>query len=265
MTRLIVSRRPRRRRRARQLRLDLAHAQAAGVHRQDLVVQARQAGLALGHQPRRKARVTVTRRADRDVAEIGRERLRGRPVADVGRAAGRRLARPVAQVLAQLAAQRGLDHPARELRDQPAGPVISSASRPRNASATPPRQRHGNPDHPAGWARTWPSAGKPCGRRLSVYGEAPRTPVRPPCSLSKWSLAPDLQRQRASWCDECCLNCSGRLGWCGARCRVRALRRLRRARRPRCRVPRRATAAAGGRAPVVPGSPGSRAAARGRR
>ena len=62
MTRLIVSR-PISRRRARQVRADVADAHAAGVEPQDLVVQARQPGLALADQLRLKAAVAVARRA----------------------------------------------------------------------------------------------------------------------------------------------------------------------------------------------------------
>ena len=100
--------------------LDIAHAHAAGVEAEDLVVEPGQAGLALGHQLWLEAALAIARRLDRDAPELGAHGLLGRAVAMVGRAARRRLPGLVAKVLGQLGAQRGLDHPARQLREQAA-------------------------------------------------------------------------------------------------------------------------------------------------
>jgi hypothetical protein len=104
------------------VRRDVAHRHAAGVEAEDLLVQARQAGLALAHQPRLERRRPIARRADLDRSQLGLDRLGGRPVAVVARAARGRLTGRVAEVLAQLGAQRGLDHAPGELRDQAARP-----------------------------------------------------------------------------------------------------------------------------------------------
>jgi hypothetical protein len=63
---------------------DVADGHAARVEREDLVVQAGQARLALGQDLRRKAAVAVAGRLDLDGPEIGLHRLGGRAVADVG-------------------------------------------------------------------------------------------------------------------------------------------------------------------------------------
>ena len=93
---------------------------AAGVEPEHPLIQAGQARLALADQLRLKAAVAVPRRLDLDRPELGVQPLRRRAVAGVARPAGRRLTGRIAQVLGQLGAQRRLEHPARELRDQPA-------------------------------------------------------------------------------------------------------------------------------------------------
>jgi hypothetical protein len=65
---------------------DIPDAHAAGVEVEHPLVQASQAGLALGHELWLKAPVAVTRGLDPDRAELCPDRLRGRPVADVARA-----------------------------------------------------------------------------------------------------------------------------------------------------------------------------------
>src|SRR4051812_24777936 len=81
-----------------QVRGDVARAHPARVEVQHARVQAGQARLALFDQLRRKGAVTVAWGADPDRPEIGRKRLRGRPVTHVG--AGWHAARRVSQVLA---------------------------------------------------------------------------------------------------------------------------------------------------------------------
>ena len=102
-----------------QVRLDVAHGHAAGVEPEDLLVQPGQPGLALAHELGVEAALAVARRLDLDRPELGLDRLGSRAVAVVAGPAGRRLARRKAEMLGQLGAQRGLDHPARELREQP--------------------------------------------------------------------------------------------------------------------------------------------------
>jgi len=105
-----------------QVRGDVAHRHAAGVEREDLVVQAGQARLALAHQPRFKRPVAVARRLDRDRTEFGLHRLGRVPVAVIAGSARRRLPRRTAQMLGQLGAQRRLDHAPGKLGNQPTGP-----------------------------------------------------------------------------------------------------------------------------------------------
>ena len=55
--------------------LDLAHRHAAGVQRDDLVVEAVEAGLALGHDLRLEGAVAIARHVDLDRAVLGQHRL----------------------------------------------------------------------------------------------------------------------------------------------------------------------------------------------
>jgi hypothetical protein len=98
---------------------DVADAHAAGVEPQHPVIQAGETGLALLDQLRLKRAVAVPRRLDLDRPELGVHTLRRRAVAVIARPAGRRLAGRKTQMLGQLGAQRRLEHPASEPRDQP--------------------------------------------------------------------------------------------------------------------------------------------------
>lgn len=102
--------------------LDLTDAHPAGVEADDLLVQPRQSGLALGDQLRLKAPSPIARRLDLDRSELGLHRLGRLAVAMVPGATRGRLPRRVAQVLAQLSVQRGLDHAAGELGEQATRP-----------------------------------------------------------------------------------------------------------------------------------------------
>jgi hypothetical protein len=57
------------------VRLDVAHRHAAGVEREDLLVQARQSGLALADELGLEAALAIARRLDRHGPEIGLQRL----------------------------------------------------------------------------------------------------------------------------------------------------------------------------------------------
>jgi len=99
---------------------DVANRHPAGVHPEDSVIQPRQTGLALGHQLGLKRALPIPRGVDIHRPELGLYRLRGGAVAHVPDPARRRLTRRIAQMLGQLALERRVDHPTRELREQPA-------------------------------------------------------------------------------------------------------------------------------------------------
>jgi hypothetical protein len=82
--------------------LDLPHRQAAGIERDDLVVEAIQAGLALGHDLRLESGVAVAWHVDLDRPVLGQHRLGVRSIAVVAGAAARRIALLVAQMVRQL-------------------------------------------------------------------------------------------------------------------------------------------------------------------
>ena len=104
-----------------QVRRDVADRHPAGVEPEDLLVQASQARLALADQRGLKRAPAIARRLDRHRPELGLHHLGRVAVAVIAGAARRRLPGPIAQMLGQLGAQRRLDHPAGELRHQPAG------------------------------------------------------------------------------------------------------------------------------------------------
>ena len=105
-----------------QVRPDVSDRQPARVERQDLVVEAHKAALALAHDPRLKRAVAIPGRVDPHRPVLGRERLRRRAVARVARPAGRLLMRLVAQVLGQLDVHRPLHQPLGQLREHATGP-----------------------------------------------------------------------------------------------------------------------------------------------
>ena len=105
-----------------EVRLDVARRQPARVERQDLVVEALKAALALAHDLRLEAALAVSRGLDRHRPVLGRKRLRRRPVARVPAPAGRLLMALIAQVLGQLGRHRALHQPAREIGQQAARP-----------------------------------------------------------------------------------------------------------------------------------------------
>ncbi len=102
-----------------QVTLDLAHRHAARIERQDAVVEAVEAALALGNDRRLEAAVAVARNRQLDRAVLGQHRLAGMAVAAVAAAAPRRVALLVAQVVAQLGAQRPLQKRLLQLLEKP--------------------------------------------------------------------------------------------------------------------------------------------------
>ena len=115
------------------MRRDVADGHAAGVQAEDLVVQARQPGLALADELALKRAVAIAWRADADGPQIGLHGLRAGAIAHV-RAGGRP---PGGWPRCSRSSQRGLEHATGQLRQQPARPVISSGFRPFNASCSP--------------------------------------------------------------------------------------------------------------------------------
>src|SRR3954469_1733784 len=97
---------------------DVADGHPARVEPEDLLVQARQSGGALGQDLRREAAVAVARRLDLDGPQVALHRLGGHAVADIG--ALRPTAGRMAEGLGPLRLQRRLHDPAGELRQQPA-------------------------------------------------------------------------------------------------------------------------------------------------
>jgi hypothetical protein len=98
---------------------DIPRAHAAGVEVQHPIIQPRQPRLALGHELRIKRAVAIPRGADRDLAELGLDRLGRVPVAMIARPARRRPTGRIPQVLGQLRPQRGVQDTAGELAHQP--------------------------------------------------------------------------------------------------------------------------------------------------
>jgi hypothetical protein len=98
--------------------LDLPHRHAAGIQGDDLVIEAIQAGLALGHDLRLEAAVAIARHIDLDRSILGQHRLGRGSVAVVARPAAGRIALLVAEMVRQLGAQRPLEQRLLELLEQ---------------------------------------------------------------------------------------------------------------------------------------------------
>ncbi|OJA21702.1 hypothetical protein BGV47_32940 [Burkholderia ubonensis] len=89
--------------------LNLAHAHAARVHRDDALVEAGEAAFVLGNQDRLEAAIAVTRHLDPDRAAIGDDGLAAGAVAFVGLAGRLGLARLIAQMQIHLGAHCAFD------------------------------------------------------------------------------------------------------------------------------------------------------------
>ncbi|CAB5328303.1 hypothetical protein IST4119_00738 [Burkholderia multivorans] len=90
--------------------LNLPHAHAAGIHRDDLVVEACEASLALGDRYRIKGAFAVARNLDVEQVIVGCDALAAGAVAMVRAARRLGFALLVAQVVGQFAAQRALEY-----------------------------------------------------------------------------------------------------------------------------------------------------------
>ena len=105
-----------------QVRLHITDRQPAAVEGEDLLVEPLKAPLALAHNLRLKAPVTIARRLDPHRAVLGRQRLRCAAVASVPRTARRFLMRFVPEMVGQLDLHRPLHKPLRQPAQEPAGP-----------------------------------------------------------------------------------------------------------------------------------------------
>lgn len=98
--------------------LNLSYAQAPGVQRDDLVVEARPAGLLLGHHLRLEQRLAVTRNGQRQLAEIALEGFVAVTVTGITASVDDRSTLAMPQVLGHLGFQRTLDQHLGELLEQ---------------------------------------------------------------------------------------------------------------------------------------------------
>ena len=89
--------------------LDLAYRHAAGVHGDDLVVEAGEAALVLGDEQRLEAAFAVARHVNPYRPILGQDGLAAHPIAVVAAIVRPRLAGRVAQVVGELGPQRALD------------------------------------------------------------------------------------------------------------------------------------------------------------
>ena len=89
--------------------LNLAHGHPARIERQDLVVEAGEAPLVLGDQPRLEGALAIARHVERERAVVGQDRLAARPVAMIRGVLRLGAAGRIAQMMRELAAQRPLD------------------------------------------------------------------------------------------------------------------------------------------------------------
>ena len=102
------------------MRLDIARRQAAGIEREDLLVEPLEPTLALADDLRLKRARPIAGRVDPNLAVLGDQRLRRRPVPRVAGAAGRFLVGLIAEVVGQLDLHRPLHQPLGQLGEQTA-------------------------------------------------------------------------------------------------------------------------------------------------
>ena len=101
-----------------QVALDLANRHTAGVQRDDLVVEAVEAGLALGHDLRLEGAVAIARHVDIDRSVLGQHRLGIAAVAVVAGPPAGGIALLVAEMMRQLGTERPLEQRLLELLEQ---------------------------------------------------------------------------------------------------------------------------------------------------
>ena len=102
-----------------QMLRDLPCRHPARVHRDDLVVEAREPALMLGHDLRLELPLPVTRQLDLDRPVIGDQRLRRRAVTTIRLTLGRLTRELVTEMIGQLRRRRTLDNALGQLLQQP--------------------------------------------------------------------------------------------------------------------------------------------------
>ena len=105
--------------RRREMVLDVANRHAAGVEADDHLVEPAETPSALRHQPRREGPVTVPRRGQVDLTDLGPDRLRCETVPRVREQRRVGIALLIAQVIRQLDLQAALERSLDQLRDHP--------------------------------------------------------------------------------------------------------------------------------------------------
>src|SRR5438270_5253300 len=91
--------------------LDFARAHPPRVHRDDLVVEARESRLPFGHYLRLKGAAPIPRRLHFQRAEVALQRLAGRAIARIAAVVSRRVVLLIPQVIGQLGVHRPLQYP----------------------------------------------------------------------------------------------------------------------------------------------------------
>jgi hypothetical protein len=92
-----------------QERTNVTYRQAAGIQRENLVVEAGETALMLRNQHRRKGAVPIPRNHERQRAVVGQDGLRTRAIAMIGRSGRRRGVGLLREVMAELGAQGPLE------------------------------------------------------------------------------------------------------------------------------------------------------------
>jgi hypothetical protein len=99
--------------------LDLADCHATRIEAQDLVVDTVEPRLSFRDQLRLEAANAVARDGNLDLAIVGQDRLRTRPIAAVATASTVGIALFISQVLSEFCAERPLDQRLLELLEEP--------------------------------------------------------------------------------------------------------------------------------------------------
>ena len=106
--------------RARQMMLDVADRHPAGIQADDLIIQAAEATLALGHQPWGEGASPVPRHLKTQRPDLALHRLRRAAVTAVARPAARRITLLITHMAGQLRRQPLLQHRLDHLREEAA-------------------------------------------------------------------------------------------------------------------------------------------------
>src|SRR6266511_1070974 len=179
-----------------QVALDVAGRHAAGVEREDLLVEAVEGTPVLGHDPRLEAALPVARQLDPDRPILRAQRLRRRPVAPIRLPLGRLSARRIAEMLPQLDTGRPFDQTAPQLVNQPirTGQLLRPLVLPEQLIDQLVRDlhvaHHGPPSGPPGGiapTRLRRDRHDPAGRTSQIHRNPRTTPASPaPTPSRSW-------------------------------------------------------------------------------